>query len=149
MHKRFFVFFALYSLLTSCGRKQRTIFQFNETEAVRINRLALPSVQEVSAHETANGTVISWKPLQEPIIYTQGKNTFPVTLIGYSVFKLSQKRFIPKQSLNKTTLTQCSFIDTSTHKKNKAHSYVIRPIFTIQNQTVIGISSNITHSHSF
>lgn len=147
MLKRFFACVVCCSLFASCGRKQRTIFQFNQTESVRINRLVLPVVQEVEAQQTSNGTVISWKAIQEPVVYKRGKITFPATLVGYSVFKLSKKRFIPKQPLNKTPLTQALFVDTSTRKKTHAHSYVIRPIFTIQNQTIIGISSNITHSH--
>ena len=124
---------AIALMATSCGRKQRNVFNFVEHTQPKINRFILPSVKGVQAQRHGKDVYITWRAVEAP---------HDVVGVGYNVYRLAQGRFIPKVPLNKKPITDTQFIDKH-HRRHGAYCYVVRAVFRVQNQTVQGLTSQV------
>jgi PBP1b-binding outer membrane lipoprotein LpoB len=140
-----YIFLVSIFLFSSCGRKQKNIFSFAPEPDVKINKLDLPAVRGLSITKTKDGMLLSWLDLfsrkSSPEINSLQKN-----FVGYDVFKLTKKMFIPRTPLNKAPLTTTQFLDRSnahTKKSGVKSFYLIQSVFKFDNQIIKGPSSQV------
>jgi len=142
-----FVLFSL-SLLFSgffsgCGSKQRNIFAFPEKAALTLHKLDFPVVKNVQVEKTSAGNKISWRPVDsQPVIQDGHTSTF----VGYNVYRLARATIIPKKPINKKPIITTSLIDVIKTRKNQPVQpawYLVRALFTINNQSIEGPISRI------
>lgn len=123
---------------TECGRKQRTLFQFPESDSVKINKLMLPIPRGLEVTAQDKGTLITWHeviPPQQPI---------QSTLIGYNVYRFVKGRFVSKSPITKRPVAANQFLDARCKKNRNNYSYMVRAVFSIDKQIIQGPASHIT-----
>ena len=126
-------------MFSNCGRKRRNIFSFHETKkTVSVNRLSLPAVRGVRVVSFAHGNKITWHALTTHDITT--KNT---KLIGYNIYRLTKAGFVLKHALNKEPITKNEFLNRISKNSSLNRAYLIRAIFKIQDETILGPASKI------
>jgi len=132
---------ALLGFFQGCGRKQKNIFNFPEKESIKINRVLLPPVKGLIITEEKKGNLISWRSIDLPAVYGPGKH--PVIFNGYNVYRLVKGRFVPKAPINKKPIKDTSFLDRTARASVHHHAYLVRAVFTIDDQIVQGVASQI------
>jgi hypothetical protein len=134
-----FLYLLLLCLLTisffeNCGRKQKNIFSFEDTNKKNINILTLPCVKGLTVKKTSTGQKISWKPLQKT------KNI----LTGYNIYRFTNKYIIPKKPIYKSPKNKNSFIDSEvSNNLSRKIFYIVKPVFLINNKQLEGPASII------
>jgi|GEM_PF-1459816 hypothetical protein len=126
-----------------CGKKKKNIFSFNEHQKKeKINRLSLPSPQNIKYEENENGIFITWKKINKENIPTfQNENT--PKILGYNVYKFLKTRFIPKHPINKKPIPNNSFLDTTSESTKNHFCYAVRAVFLIDNKELEGPLSQV------
>ena len=127
-------------LLTSCGRKQRTIFQFPEKEPIKISKLSLPAVRGLQVTTTDKGKHLTWYPLDISSVHN---TKYDLTFLGYHVYRSAQGYFIPKRPLTKHPIRDTYFIDASSSARRKKYAYLVRGVFACENIQVQGPASQL------
>ena len=134
------VLLALLLVCVSCGRKQRTIFHFAVTPPVKINKLELPIARGLQAVHHNHAIKLTW----HPITLDQFPQTSPgLKLIGYNIYRLTQRHLVPKKAINKFPITTNSYIDTKKKNRNRSYCYLVRGIFKINEHQILGPVSHI------
>ncbi|GEM_PF-3147599 len=123
-------------LLTGCGRRQRTIFLFPTEKVVRFATLQFPSAKITAVTRSTQGIAIEWIKVPESLSI----NNATAQCIGYNVYSLTHKGFIPKNPLNTNPITTTRYLDTT---KNSSHHYMVRALFLANKKVYEGPSSNI------
>jgi len=116
-------------LFTSCGRKQKNIFNFNEIKNVKINKLSLPAIKGIGCRRTGNYIIITWHPVTHK------------SLVGYNIYYVPQGLVVKKKPLNKKAIKTNAF----SHKVKNHSYYLVRGVFTLHTQTVEGPASQICY----
>ncbi len=135
----------VFLFFTGCGRKQKDIFSFESNPKTKITKLDLPAVKGLKITKKDGCNILTWFDL----FNTQNNtpiNPLQKNFIGYDVFKLTKKNFIPKHPLNKNPLTETQFVDKNVkfkRKKTGKSFYLIQPVFKFDNQFIKGLSSQI------
>lgn len=129
--------------MAGCGRKQRGVFDFPKGEnQPKIPKLAFPAVQNVQARCDNKTVVIQWEPLDVASVEKNLKT--PSQFAGYHVYRLARGYFVPKKPITPQPIKETSFVDTKiTAKKGILPSYLIRGVFTVNNQYIQGPASKI------
>lgn len=123
-------------LLSSCGRKQRTIFSFDEKPVVHVNKLAFPAARSLAAVMGHDGVFIHWDPIKGPFEYH-------ATLVGYNVYKVTNRHFISKDPINTLPVERPQFWDRKKRKKGSCRGYIVRGVFSVDGTLVVGPSSSL------
>lgn len=126
-------------LLTNCGRRQRTIFLFPHEKTIHFATLQFPSPKIVKVSQSSHGATIEWLEVPVPFCIQD----IPAQLVGYNIYRLTHKGFIPKSPLNKDPITTTSYHDYS---KNSSDRYIVRALFIVNDQMLEGPTSNIGYS---
>lgn len=130
---------------TGCGRKQKNIFSFEPESKIKVTKLDLPAVQGLQITKKDGCNVLTWFDLFNKK-NNAAINSLQKNFVGYDVFKLTKRNFIPKHPLNKTPLTETKFVDKNrkfTRKASAKSFYLIQPVFKFDNQYIKGLSSQI------
>ena len=131
-------------LLSSCGKKQKDIFRFNQKKTLKVNKLSLPNIKNANVKVEGRQRIITWSPLYDTYATTNyGKQN--AVIVGYNVYPLTRTATIAKNPLNKTPLPKSLFIHTvDTYTKNVS-SYTIRGVFKVDGHLIQGPASSIIH----
>lgn len=132
------VLLAILFLHPNCGRKQRTLFVFPKPDTIKISKLKLPAVRNLSARLHNNYIIISWDPISAPPSYSP-----ELKVAGYFVYRATRGKFIPKQPMNSEPVTTTSYEDRTKNATLKENCYLVRGVFTIDDKTFLGPSSNL------
>ncbi len=127
--------------LTSCGRKQRTIFQFSEKKPIKISKLSLPAVRGLQVTSTNKGNHLTWYPLDLSMV--QHHPRYDLTFLGYHVYRSAHGYFIPKKPLTKHPIKETCFVDTSSRARRGKYAYLVRGVFAGENVQVQGPASQL------
>ncbi len=140
--KHFVIVFLLF-VVAGCGRKQRGVFDFPQGPAQpKLPKLAFPAVQNIQAHYAQKTVTLEWEPLDETSLKKNISTS--IQLIGYHVYRLPRGYFVPKKPITQKPIKQTSFIDKKIAiKKGILPSYLVRGVFTTNNQIIQGPSSKI------
>ena len=122
-------------LSANCGRKQHTIFNFATTQSSKISKLELPAARGLQATRQKDAIHLTWHP-----VILDPKNQ-AVLLIGYNVYRLTKRHLVPKKPLNKIPTQTTFYIDTK--RKLNTYYYLVRGVFKINQQHVLGPVSHI------
>jgi len=148
--KKLLIITFLFSFIfAGCGRKQKNIFYFPEKgqEELKINKLELPCVHEVNVLKKNNGNEVSWSPVKDCSIQSGDQKIIP-TLLGYNVYRLVNRIFVPKKPVNESLIKSTSFLDTQvlkeeSYKSKKGTCYLVNVVFEIRNKMYHGPVSQI------
>lgn len=121
---------------SSCGRKQRTIFLFDEKPVVHVNKLAFPAVRSLTAVALQDGVYIHWDPIKGPFEYH-------ATLVGYNIYKVTDRHFIGKNPLNLAPVEHPQFWDRKKRKAGSCRGYIVRGVFLVEGTKVVGPASSL------
>ena len=119
--------------LSGCGRKNNNFLVFeNKEKEVKVNKLTLPSVRNISLTGKPHETIISWDKID---------NAAPNggTLIGYNLYRFIKTAFIPKNPINTQIIKKNYFVDF--YLDNSC--YTVRGLFKIGGKLVEGPASKI------
>lgn len=123
---------------SSCGRKQRDIFQvFHKHNDTTKPLQSFPSVRGVSVLCTAKGTYISWKGLA---CFTTQHHDAEKKLIGYNIYPVYASGFVAKERLNKDIIKEKTFLD---QQQPASPAYLIKGIFLDNKKMIEGPPSKI------
>jgi len=128
------IFIVLVFCFSSCGRKQRNIFNFSETNKLKINKLTLPAVKGVKVKKINNENVVEWLEVKS--------NDKDMKLLGYNIYRLTRGYFAPKKPMNSKIITGNIFVDQHP-KSNYPNCYFVTPVFSKQDQFFEGPISQI------
>lgn len=147
MNNKFYIQLLIISFLffTGCGRKQKNIFIFEPDQKLKITKLDLPAVKGLSITKKNNCNILTWFDLFNQK-NSASINSLQKNFIGYDVFKLTKRNFIPKHPLNKNPLIETQFVDKNkkfTRKAPRKSFYLVQPVFKFDNQFIKGLSSQI------
>jgi hypothetical protein len=123
-------------IFSSCGRKQRTIFSFDEKSVVHVNKLAFPAVRSLTAVASQDGVYIHWDPINGPFEYH-------AILVGYNIYKVTDRHFIGKKPLNKVPVEHPQFWDRKKRKAGSCRGYIVRGVFCVEGSNVVGPASSL------
>jgi hypothetical protein len=126
----------------SCGKKQKNIFIFDEKppqKKIKSHTLLAPTA--IKAEKNKDEIKISWYPLEKKSSYEEKMGK----IIGYNVYKFSEKQPIPRSPVNKEPIKTTFYLDrTKKHLLyNLSSYYMIRGIFFIDTQIIEGPGSQI------
>ena len=124
--------FVVLLALQGCGRKQRAIFSFEENKTPKINRLVFPAARGINAVAQADGVHVSWENIT-------GTFEYNAQLLGYNIYKVTDRRFIRKKPLNRHPIVGTSFHDRK--KRHGNRGYLVRGVFSAKGATVVGPAS--------
>jgi hypothetical protein len=119
-------------VLAACGRKQRNIFIFDDTQSFSINKLALGVPRIIEVKSVEDGNLIRW---MAPVV-TDDR----ISLVGYNVYRLTPQGLIPKKPLHTHPCSALVFIDKNGSKSNL---YVVRAVFSAPSFSKEGPVSNV------
>ena len=147
MNNKFYIQLLIISFLffTGCGRKQKNIFSFEPDQKLKVTKLDLPAVKGLKIAKNGDCNILTWFDLFNQKNSTS-INSLQKNFIGYDVFKLTKRNFIPKRPLNKNPLTETQFVDKNkkfTKKSPRKSFYLVQPVFKFDNQFIKGLSSQI------
>lgn len=125
-------------LLSSCGRKQRSLFVFPEKEQVTFNKLEFPAVHNVQAIKKNSYIKLTWDQIENYAIQSHA-----ITLAGYHVYRLVQGGCIPYQPITPHPITTTNYTDNNISHTKKNYCYVIRAVFLVNDQIIQGPASQI------
>lgn len=133
-------------LMSSCGKKQKNIFNFSRQEIQKINKLVFPPIKGARATHMPQGIQLTWHPIKTVQLK---KVPYKTKLIGYNVFRLTRYRFVPKKPLNGTPVIKEEFLDTINKAHKKTYCYFIRGVFQVEKKIIQGPGSQIVYSPKY
>ncbi len=141
--KRIIFFLILLFFLSSCGKKQKNIFDFTpKKEHFKVNRLDLCSIKNLKIQKNEFGNFISWKDVD----YKSSNSK--IKFLGFNVYRLVKSLIIPKKPLNDSYIKNNFFLDKEVLKLpkdqiQKNYYYVVNAIFDVDGVIVKGPLSQV------
>lgn len=129
-------FFSLLLFFPGCGRKQQSIFSFEEKKKKQHKRLSLPAPKLIEASSSKKLIRLRWLVPYGPIPCNS-------TLSGYILYGVSNNNLVNRQSYAILDATKTSLEAPLTSTTQSG--FLIRGLFTQNNHTIEGTSSNIIH----
>jgi hypothetical protein len=134
-------FILLCLAFTSCGRKQRTLFQFPEKVKIKISKLSLPSVRGLQVALSKKGAHLIWQPIDLKLIEKNAK--IQLSFEGYHVYRSARGYFVPKKPITKKPIKKTCFVDASSVVQRKKYAYLVRGVFSCDQTIVQGPASQL------
>ena len=137
IHTRFIlILFLILISISSCGRKNRSIFSFNKDEKPSITeRLMLPAVRIGRVVRKEDTIQLRWKP---PYKIKQEK------LAGYFIYRVSQHGIISKKPLNDQPICICEYSEPIIAT---TYGYVIKVLYLVDGEGVVSPASRVIFSN--
>ena len=124
-------FLIILFLLSSCGKKQKNIFDFTkEKERYKINKFDLGSIKNLQVKKTESGNFLSWKSIDFK------ESNSKIKFLGYNIYRLVRALIIPKKSINNIPVQDNFFLDKEIFnipkdQKQKNYCYIVVAIFDV------------------
>ncbi len=143
--KRNIFFLIFLFLLSSCGKKQKNIFDFSKKrKVIKVSKFSLGCVKNLKIEKVTPGVKLSWSKF----LFNSDNND--ISFVGYNVYRLSRSGILPKRPLN-SILIQNNFFYYDFHSDKsmcndfiqKEQFYVVVPVFKVDNRFVNGLLSSV------
>ncbi len=121
--------------LSGCGRKQPTIFNFEEAKKIlKVDKLELPAVYILQPLKTREAVLLMWR-----------MDSSPANLIGFNVYRFERGNVVPIHPLNEKLISNFEYWDYffDDFYKRRSYCYLVRPVFRIEEKFIEGIASKI------
>ncbi len=126
-------------LLTSCGRKQKNIFDFaTVVPPKKVHQLELPAIKRIKLIVDESGNTISLEWRHDQTGHTIVNSD--IHFLGYNVYRFAIDTFIPHHPINKHPIKEKRFTTTV---KQQAHRYIVYPVYEYHHKIIEGPSSKI------
>ena len=121
----------VFLIFTGCGRRQRGFFDFSsKAKKIKINKIELPVVQNLSVEYINSGCQLKWNHLSDRNIKL---NEYIAEFVGYNIYKFVDSGFIPKYPINEQVELNNSFFDENI---SCSFYYLIRAVFKVQDYNI-------------
>ncbi len=137
--RKLYTLLLLIPLLGGCGRKRGSIFTFSENKTVTANSFDLPVIRQFEANHDKTSVLLQWKPLHYKNIEELAERA--LTFMGYNVYRLTKKGFIPKKPINKDLIQGSHWCDEKPFQGE--NFYLVKSVFMNQGQQIESLSSKM------
>lgn len=127
-------------LVFGCGRKQRSLFDFdNQTNVAKVHHLALACPYSIkTTHTSAESIFIEWDDCSQEL--NQTKDEQSITFAGYFIYAVSPRNTISKKALNDFAIKN-NQLTLTTH--NMPEKITLRAAYVINNNVYFSPYSKI------
>lgn len=107
---------------SSCGRKSKTIYQFDHSPKKKVTKLSLPAVRGTHVVLRTDGNLVTWQPANPALISVLDSH---ITFVGYHVYRFLVGGGVPHKSVTKNPIQETMYKDLYA----KPACYLVRCVF--------------------
>lgn len=127
-------------LCTSCARKRGDVFSFDFKPIEKVSTLLFPAVRGLTVAEGNDHYLIEWNSIKEADLPPLA------SLVGYHIYRLNQRGFIPHSPCGKTAPDLTRFVDYKKGSTPATPCYMVVGVFLFKDMRKEGPGSLIIKS---